>query len=364
MKLCIGRQKITFCNKQNVVKNNLFHLLKNRDYKVCLLHLSNPLMIFTNSKFSFLILLLFFCAQLSAQQTNKATLQNDYIERYKELAVRQMLQYGIPASITLGQGILETDAGTSELAVGSNNHFGIKCHLDWTGETYIHDDDLKNECFRKYRSIELSYVDHSLFILSRNWYRPLFDLKTTDYKGWARGLKKAGYATDKNYAEKLIRIIEENDLTVYDVITDVTSLPERHPRSSNTSVADVNASPISSETLSEYEIQLNNERKFIIVKKGDNIPKLAKQFDMKEWQFYKYNDLANGAKLKAGDIVYLQPKRNHASKDYHIVKRGEDMHTISQIYCVKLTKLYENNLMSYGSQPKEGEKIYLKRKKA
>ena len=200
VKLCVCRQKNTLYNKQKVVKNNLFHLSKNRDYQVCLLHLSNPLMIFTNFKISFFAILLFLCSQLSAQQLNKATLQNEYIERYKELAVRQMLQYGIPASITLGQGILETDAGTSELALGSNNHFGIKCHLDWAGETYIHDDDLKNECFRKYASIELSFVDHSLFILSRNWYRPLFDLKTTDYKGWARGLKKAsGLAAGEGY---------------------------------------------------------------------------------------------------------------------------------------------------------------------
>lgn len=288
----------------------------------------------------------------------------NYIEKYKEIAIREMLQSGIPASITLGQGILESESGTSHLSLGSNNHFGIKCHLDWTGETFIHDDDRKNECFRKYESIEASYIDHSKFLLSRNWYKPLFELKRTDYKGWARGLKKAGYATDKHYAEKLIKIIEENDLSVYDKVSDLAVLPSRNPHPIVAVAYTPKKSPISIETSSNYEIQVNNERKFIVAKKGDSISKLAKEFDMMEWQFYKYNDLQKGAKLKAGEIVYLQPKRNHGKKEFHIVKGGEDMRSISQIYCVKLNKLYENNLMTYGSQPKQGEKIYLRRKKA
>jgi len=288
---------------------------------------------------------------------------NEYIDKYKEIAVREMLQNKIPASITLGQGILESESGNSALSIGSNNHFGIKCHLDWSGETFIHDDDLKNECFRKYITVEESYLDHSRFLLSRNWYKPLFELKINDYRGWARGLKKAGYATDKHYAEKLIKIIEENDLSAYDVATDLAALPDRNPRKA-ASAQTITTSPITIERLPGYDVQINNERKFIVAKKGDSISKLAKQFEMKEWQFYKYNDLPKGAKLKAGEIVYLQPKRNHAKTDYHIVKNGEDMRSISQIYCVKLNRLYENNLMSYGTQPKQGEKIFLRRKKA
>ncbi len=314
------------------------------------------------------ILLLFLLTSLpisllSSPDSTKITVDS-YIEKYKEIAVREMLQSGVPASITLGQGILESEAGNSHLSLGSNNHFGIKCHLDWSGETFIHDDDAKNECFRKYPSVEASYIDHSQFLRSRNWYKPLFDLSPTDYKAWARGLKKAGYATDRYYAEKLIKIIEENDLTVYDRAVDLAALPARNPAPRNASTVSIKKSPITLESTLNYEIQTNNERKFIVAKKGDSVSKLALEFEMKEWQFYKYNDLPKGAKLKAGEIVYLQPKRNHAKQDYHIVKNGEDMRIISQIYCVKLNKLYENNLMSFGSQPKLGEKIYLRRKKA
>ena len=331
-------------------------------FQLCLLALSRLLMPTRNLYFTFLLIFVYYFPAFS--QTGVSKSPGEYIEKYKELAVREMLQNGIPASITLAQGILESEAGSSELSLGSNNHFGIKCHLDWTGESFIHDDDKKNECFRKYQSVEASYIDHSQFLRSRNWYKPLFELKTTDYKAWARGLKKAGYATDKHYAEKLIKIIEENDLTVYDQAIDIASLPERNPRPYSAPIPVAKKSPISLESNSSYEIQVNNERKFIVAKKGDNISKLANQFEMKEWQFYKYNDLQKGAKLKAGEIVYLQPKRNHAKEDFHIVKNGEDMRSISQIYCVKLNKLYENNLMTYGSQPKQGEKIYLKRKKA
>ena len=313
--------------------------------------------------FSYLLLLFFSTAAYTQTAVSKSPVE-EYIEKYKEFAVREMLQNGIPASITLGQGILESEAGKSDLSLGSNNHFGIKCHLDWSGESFIHDDDRKNECFRKYQSVEASYIDHSQFLLSRNWYKPLFELKTNDYRGWAKGLKKAGYATDKHYAEKLVKIIEENDLTVYDKAVDISSLPQRIPHPYSSPVSTIKKSPISDEINKSYDILVNNERKFIVAKKGDSISKLAQQFEMKEWQFYKYNDLQKGARLKAGEIVYLQPKRNHAKEDYHIVKNGEDMRSISQIYCVKLNKLYENNLMTYGSQPKQGEKIYLRRRKA
>lgn len=326
----------------------------------------SPILIFMRLHHSLRFLLLGILFPIvAAAQTNTIKLSPDeYIEKYKYFAVREMLQSGIPASITLGQGILESEAGNSELSLGSNNHFGIKCHLDWNGDTFIHDDDRKNECFRKYESVEASYIDHSQFLLSRNWYKPLFELKPTDYRAWAKGLKKAGYATDKQYAEKLIKIIEENDLSCFDKATDLAALPTRNPHPVVAQITPAKKSPISFENNSHYDIQVNNERKFIVAKKGDNISKLAQHFEMKEWQFYKYNDLPKGAKLKVGEIVYLQPKRNHAKEDYHIVKNGEDMRSISQIYCVKLTKLYENNLMSYGTQPKQGEKIYLRRKKA
>ena len=312
-------------------------------------------------KLIFISLLSLLSFNVLSQSSGARLTPEEYIKKYKDLAIREMIENSIPASITLAQGILETDCASSPLALNANNHFGIKCHLDWTGSTYIHDDERKNECFRKYESAEASYIDHSQFLKSRNWYKPLFELQITDYKGWAKGLKKAGYATDREYAQKIIKIIEENNLNELDKVNQYavkTLLVEKSITPKKT------ISPISVVNSSEYELQINNERKFIIAKQGDDISKLAKHFEMKEWQFYTYNDLQKGAKLKAGDIVYLQPKRNRTHQEYHIVKNGEDMHTISQIYCIKLKKLYENNLMTYGSQPKEGEKLYLRRKKA
>ena len=354
---------ISFYNKQAFVKNIILKTVKKTVIALKFVaSISNTMFIRKIYILLFVIPALFFTG--FAQPDSLKISTGDYIEKYKFFAVREMLQTGIPASIILGQGILESESGNSHLSLGSNNHFGIKCHLDWSGETFIHDDDRKNECFRKYQSVEASYIDHSQFLLSRNWYKPLFELKTTDYKGWAKGLKKAGYATDKHYAEKLIKIIEENDLKVYDRALDISALPARNPHVYTPVHVPIKKSPITTEHTGNYEIQVNNERKFIVAKKGDSISKLAKAFEMKEWQFYKYNDLQKGDKLKAGEIVYLQPKRNHAKEDFHIVKNGEDIRSISQIYCVKLTKLYENNLMTYGSQPKQGEKIYLKRKKA
>jgi len=140
----------------------------------------------------------------------------EYIDKYQDLAISEMKKHRIPASIKMAQAILESGSGNSELAVKANNHFGIKCHKGWTGKTYHKDDDEKDECFRKYKSPEDSYRDHSHFLTSRDRYKSLFDLEITDYKGWAYGLKQAGYATNPRYPELLIRIIEVNGLTRLD----------------------------------------------------------------------------------------------------------------------------------------------------
>ena len=153
------------------------------------------------------LFLLLFSFQLSAQNMTR----DEYIDKYKDEAIYQMKKYKIPASITLAQGILESGDGNSELAKKSNNHFGIKCHSDWKGERVYHDDDIKDECFRKYNTVRDSYDDHSEFLL-RSRYADLFEYALTDYKSWAKGLKKAGYATNPNYAKLLIKIIEENEL--------------------------------------------------------------------------------------------------------------------------------------------------------
>ena len=139
-----------------------------------------------------------------------------YVENYAPIAQKEMNSYGIPASITLAQGILESGMGFGRLAVEGNNHFGIKCHRDWNGKRIYHDDDKKGECFRVYKDPEISFRDHSLFLSERSRYAFLFDIKISEYKAWAKGLKKAGYATDPKYPEKLISLIERFDLTRFD----------------------------------------------------------------------------------------------------------------------------------------------------
>tara|TARA_B100000900_G_scaffold410039_1_gene427018 strand:- start:12959 stop:13825 length:867 start_codon:yes stop_codon:yes gene_type:complete len=165
-----------------------------------------------------LVIILFFLTSFIAAQDMSRT---EYIFKYKDLAVAEMNQYGIPASITLSQGVLESGNGNSELARKAKNHFGIKCHSSWEGKKVYHDDDEAQECFRKYPTVAASYRDHSVF-LQKARYANLFELAITDYKGWAKGLKKAGYATNPEYPELLIKIIENNQLQQYDKPTDAT----------------------------------------------------------------------------------------------------------------------------------------------
>jgi LysM repeat protein len=298
-------------------------------------------------------LLLFVMGWAQGQPAERRVSRNEYIEKYKEDAIREMHQSGVPASITLAQGILESGDGNSPLAMYANNHFGIKCHAGWTGETMHVDDDKKNECFRKYESAYQSFKDHSEFLTSRSRYAFLFDLKITDYKGWAKGLKKAGYATNPKYANMLIMLIEKYDLNKYD---NYGKIPPRKLSKNKTSnkLASIKTKRI---------VKLHNNIKYIVVKEGDSFYRIAHDFDMNLWQIYKYNDLNRSDVLKTGEIIYLQPKKNKAVEDYHVVKKGDTMRSISQTYGVKLKKLYKKNLMILGTQPKVGDKIFLKKKK-
>lgn len=304
-----------------------------------------------------LFLLLLFPANpaLYAQPSERKHTPADYIEKYKDDAMREMQMYKVPASITLAQGMLESDNGNSALAVYANNHFGIKCHTDWTGDTYTADDDENNECFRKYPSVYESFVDHSKFLKGRERYSNLFDLRLTDYKGWAKGLKAAGYATDPRYADRLIEIIERYKLYAYDkeeAIPLVTATPKTNGTEQTVSIAS-----------SRREIFLNNKIKYIIVKPGDSFMKIAKELDMGVWQLYKYNDLNKNATLTPGQLLYIQPKKRKSKEGEHIVKPGETMYDISQQYGVKVKLLYKYNALPTGAQPKAGEKILLKKKK-
>jgi LysM repeat protein len=303
-------------------------------------------------KFAILALASFCLVQtVFAQPAERKYSRKEYVERWKDEAVLQMKQTGVPASITLAQAILESGDGNSPLARYANNHFGIKCHDDWKGETFIQDDDHSNECFRKYENAEDSFRDHSIFLSTRSNYSKLFALATTDYKGWAHGLKNAGYATNPQYAYLLIQVIEENNLDQYDR-EQTFARKEVKPE----------IKPVITVGFKKHPVKVHdNHIRYVIAKEGDTPYKIAKEFEMGLWQIYKYNDLGNDAKIKEGDIIYLQPKRNNARFAFHTVAEGETMKKISQQYGVKLNKLYKRNHLPRGTEPKTGTVIYLRK---
>jgi len=290
--------------------------------------------------------------------------RQNYIKNYKDLAINEMKRSGIPASITLAQAMLESNNGNSTLARKANNHFGVKCHSDWKGGTIYHDDDKRGECFRRYKTVYESYIDHSDFIVNGRRYSFLFDLEPTDYKAWARGLQRAGYATSRTYAHLLIKIIEDNQLYVYDRggTLNFTSTNENEHNSDNQELADVDNFTIQ---LNKHKVYNKNRIDYIIVKEGDTFESLIREFELLSWELFKYNELEDGATLEEGQILYLQPKRNRAEHgfDFHTVIEGETMYKISQMYGIKLKKLYEKNLMEVGTEPESGQKLWLRKRK-
>ncbi|MFZ5555082.1 MAG: glucosaminidase domain-containing protein [Bacteroidota bacterium] len=288
-----------------------------------------------------------------AQPAERRISRKEYIEMWKDEAQKNMLEYGIPASITLAQGILESADGNSPLARYANNHFGIKCHDGWEGETFIQNDDKANECFRKYETAEQSFHDHSEFLKTRSRYAFLFDLTHDDYHGWAHGLKKAGYATNAQYGYLLVQIIDENELYKYDALTGVA---HKQPKTEEQDFSNLN------KITHEVKVHDNN-LKYIIAKDGDSFYKISKEFELGLWQVYKFNDLSKKDVLKNGDVIYLQPKKNKnkEAKEYR-VKNGDSMHSISQKFGVKLKKLYKlNDMMPGTGEPEPGTLIKLKK---
>lgn len=283
----------------------------------------------------------------------------DYINRYKSAAINEMKLFRIPASITLAQGIVETAAGTSALAREANNHFGIKCHKDWKGMTYIQDDDTKDECFRKYADPLESYRDHSHFLTRRERYASLFKLSPTDYKGWARGLKSAGYATNPKYPEMLIRVIETHELFLLDRITASAGIPD---------TLVVTESVLGQETIHGFkllsrhpagrDIFLNNRRKLIIAMSDDNIYQIARDFNLSVEKLLTHNDLAFATSLKPGQIVYLEKKRRKASVKEHVFREGERLYDIVQQYGIQLNMIYKRN--DFGRRPEPVPGMVLK----
>lgn len=270
---------------------------------------------------------------LWAQPSKLKFTAEDYIEKYKEDAIKEMKRHGIPASITLAQGMLESGNGNSPLAINANNHFGIKCS-NWTGKTYIQDDDTKDECFRKYDDVLDSYEDHSLFLKGKERYAFLFELKTTDYKGWAHGLKKAGYATDPKYPQRLIQIIEDNKLHEFD----------KGYKNSKSKV---------------QSQKREKKLEFIIAKKGETAESIANENELALFEFCKYNDIKAKTKIIEGEKYYLVAKKKKSETDFHTVKQGETLWNISQKYGVKLKKLRKYNHLKKDQEPKLGEKVKL-----
>ena len=300
-------------------------------------------------------------------QPEVALERSDYISKYSELAREEMRRTGIPASITMAQALLESDNGNSYLARAGNNHFGIKCHRDWDGKKIYYDDDKRNECFRRYESVEQSFRDHSDFLVNGSRYDFLFDLDPRDFKGWAKGLKKAGYATHPHYDKLLIKIIEENRLYELDDRKYVSDKVKRvEKRSDFKEVAD-DQGPLQDPDKfvvrrPGHPVYQNNRINYIITRTGDTMESLRKELDLLPWELPKYNDLDKNAQLNSGQILYLQPKRKKAEPQYktHTVLDGETMHFISQKYGIRLKILYEMNGLKPGMEPEPGTVLKLR----
>ena len=257
-----------------------------------------------------------------------------YIDQYKDIAIEQMLRWKIPASITLAQGLFESGAGQSRLAVKGNNHFGIKCN-GWDGRKIYEDDDARNECFRAYDSAFESYEDHSRFLANGRRYASLFTLKTTDYKGWARGLKAAGYATNPQYANKLIELIQLYKLYEYDKAKDYDKFMIAHTKDHG-----VNGAAL-------HPIKIYNKNYYLIARKGDTFKSIGEEVGISYRKIARYNERDKRDNLVEGEVVWLKKKQTKAPKDYkgrlHYVRKGESMYSIAQTYGIRLKSLYKMN---------------------
>ncbi|MCC6601429.1 MAG: glucosaminidase domain-containing protein [Crocinitomicaceae bacterium] len=301
----------------------------------------------------------------------------DYIAMWKDEAIYQMAVHKIPASITMAQAMLESGNGNSRLATEGNNHFGIKCH-EWKGKTIHDDDETRNECFRKYTDARESFEDHSLF-LKKKRYEPLFLLEVDDYKGWAKGLKQCGYATNPKYPQLLIRLIEENNLHQYDEIGKKYVENEEVPRARGaknpaTPVVGNNKSKDHKRTKKNNEdfpseitissgreiVTSKNRIRFVVAREGDSLEKIATDMDLHAGIIRRYNDLDRGDQISPGQIIYLQPKRNKGAEDSYTVKPGDTLWKISQSTGVKLKKLRSRNDFKQGQEPTQGTVLKLR----
>lgn len=343
------------------------------------------------------LIITFFCCAVNKNLCAQRTSVQEYIDTYKVLAMEEMVRTGVPAAIKLAQGIIETEAGNSALVQKSNNHFGIKCKENWTGEKVSHDDDARGECFRKYPTPQDSYRDHSDFLRTRKHYHFLFDLDPTDYKAWAHGLKKAGYATNPQYPQMLIRYIEQYQLNDFSLqvagkkaTTLDTSMITRKPAASPATEAkkpdaalqtqqmqsmpasnavkivqtESTPSPAKQSKLYPEGVFRINDTKVMYAKEGTSLLALATQYNLPLQQLLDFNDMNEVDLLPYDQLIYLQRKRRTGSNDVHIVQQGESLHDIAQEEGIRIDALLEYNFLLATQQPAVGERLYLKAKAA
>ena len=300
--------------------------------------------------------------------------REEYVEKYKAIAIAHMERYGIPASITMAQGILESDSGNSRLSLSSNNHFGIKCKKHWTGDRVYHDDDAKGECFRAYPTVEASYQDHADFLDQSPRYDSLFAYNSDDYRSWARGLKAAGYATAPDYAERLVKIIEsmklylldkENGNKIYVAAKSATANTEVWWES-NIATSDEQINPnafrVTVNSHKGYGVYRTNHTFYVVAKEGDTFESVGEVFDISAKMLRKFNDVAKDAKLSKGDIIYIERKKTQwlGNVMQHKVVRDENLYSLSQSYGIRLKSLAKLNRLSMNEDVRKGEIIRLK----
>ena len=300
--------------------------------------------------------------------------REEYVEKYKAIAIAHMERYGIPASITMAQGILESDSGNSRLSTSSNNHFGIKCKKHWTGDRVYHDDDAKGECFRAYPSVEASYQDHADFLDQSPRYDSLFAYSADDYRSWARGLKAAGYATAPDYAERLVKIIEsmklylldkENGNKIYSAAKNATANTEAWFEN-NLAVSDERINPnafrVTVNSHKGYGVYRTNHTFYVVAKEGDSFESVGAAFDISPKMLRKLNDVAKDATLAKGDVVYIERKKTQwlGNVMIHKVVRDENLYSLSQSYGIRLKSLAKLNSLAKGADVKKGDVIRLK----
>lgn len=327
-----------------------------------------------------IVLVLILAATLRGAPAQTRQTREEYIDRYKAIAVSHMERYGIPASITMAQGILESDCGNSALAARSNNHFGIKCKRDWTGERVYHDDDARGECFRSYSSVEESYRDHAEFLDTQPRYDSLFAYSCTDYKSWARGLKAAGYATAPDYAQRLVRIIEESRLYLLDRPdgerlyasqtgggSDAGSWLSEQASVSRVAVAGTAVDPddyrVTINAHNGYDVYMTNGVHYVLARENDTFEHIGRAFRLSPRNLRRFNDLKDAsAQPMTGEVVYIERKKKRweGNARHHICRAGETAYAVGQSYAIRTRSVEKLNRLAAGAELGEGSQIRIR----